>query len=195
MKKNKTEDYFESWEDNFEDWEADYQLYNNEDWEKLLELRLHRAKNNPLDPYAQAFLGEAYVLNKKYEKAISFMYEWHKKYPDNYDFYSVILDALFSLGKSEDDIEWVIKPTIIKITQELIDECYHYISKKKKGNDMHDLYYNFLGQKYYDVYFNFTMEDLIDALKKDCRFLLINDLYTVNIEKKKNENLDTKNQI
>ena len=120
--------------DDFEDWEADYELYNKEDWENLLKLRLHRAKNNPDNLYAQAFLGEASLLNKKYEEAISFMHEWHKKYPDNYDFNSVLLEALFSLGKSEDDIEWVIKPTICKITPELIDECYHYISKKRKSS-------------------------------------------------------------
>ena len=153
-----------------EDWEDDAELYYNGKWEDLLDLRLRKARSNPNDLYAQYYLGEAYNLNKKYNEAIAFMHEWHKKEPWNDDFKSVILDALFALGKNENDIEWVIKPEIVRISKDLVDKCYKYIKSKKKNRDIHDLYYLFLTEEY-DGYLAFSKEDLIEALKKDGRFI------------------------
>ena len=153
-----------------EDWEDDAELYYNGKWEDLLDLRLRKARSNPNDLYAQYYLGEAYNLNKKYDEAIAFMYEWHKKEPWNDDFTIIILDALFAIGKNENDIEWVIKPEIVRISKDLVDKCYKYIKSKKKDRDIHDLYDLFLIGEYYG-YFAFSKEDLIEALKKDGRFI------------------------
>mgnify|MGYP001478979852 CR=1 FL=1 len=170
MDKNEIEDYME-------EWEPDAELYYNEQWEELLNLRQKRAINNPHDLHAQYYLGEAYILNKKYEEAILFMHEWHKKYPDNYDFNSVILDSLIALGKNEDDFEWVVKPNVIKISDELINECYKYISKNRKVNDIHDLY-DFIYNKYneYNEYLIFSKEALLKVLQKDKRFFVSTEI-------------------
>jgi len=87
----------------FEEWEIDYELREKEDYPGLVEYCKQRAERLPDDPYAQFYMGEAYVLNGEYEKAIDFLSEHHKRYPDNPDYHWVILDALYALGKTEDD--------------------------------------------------------------------------------------------
>lgn len=166
----------------FESWEDDASLFYNEKWEKLLKLREKKAKDNPNDYYAQYYLGEAYNLNKKYNDAIKFMYKWHKKVPSNMDFIHVILDALFALGKNENDIKWIIKPKVVRINSELIEKCYKYIKSKKNQNDIYDLYDNFLLINI-NGYFAFSRDDLIKALRQDNRFLITNE-NSINIRKK-----------
>ena len=54
----------------FEDWEPDYDLCMREDWPGLVRYRERVARRAPDNLYAQGRLGEAYVLNGEYERAI-----------------------------------------------------------------------------------------------------------------------------
>jgi len=78
-------------------------------------------------------LGEAYVLNGEYEKTIEFLSHHHKKHPWNIDFQHVILDALFALGKNENDFDWVEKPVVLRMSDDILDACYHFLKPKRKS--------------------------------------------------------------
>jgi len=80
------------------------------------------------------------------------------------------LDALFALGKSENDFEWINKPSILEI-EDAIDECERFLIKKRKGVMISDLYCKLLGINY----LKFEEEDLFDALNKDRRFEIEKD--------------------
>ena len=92
--------------DEFEDWEPYAQLIEKQDYPSLVRYCEKRAEQRSDDLYAQYNLGHAYVLNGEYKKAIEFMSDHHRKHPWIGDYQYVILDALFALGKDEDNFNW-----------------------------------------------------------------------------------------
>ena len=120
---------------------------------------------------ARYSLGEAYVLNGHYQKAIDLMTECHRQCPDDVNFQYVILDALFALGKTEDDFPWVTVPTIIRLDMPLIDYYYEYLRPKRKPRSVADLYTD----QYAHGYQAFSHEELMQALAHDDRFEVDSD--------------------
>ena len=155
-------------EDDFEAWEPLVEFREKKDYAGLVEYCKHRAKRFPKDLYAQFYLGEAYVLNGEYEKAIEFLSHHHKKYPWNTDFQHVILDALFALGKNENDFNWTEKPIVLRMTDGVLDVCYEFLKPKRKSRSVFDIH------TYFDTkgYLLFTEEELFTALIEDDRFIL-----------------------
>jgi len=154
----------------FEAWEALVQLREAEDYPGLVRYCKRRAERFPDDPYSQFYLGEAYVLNGEYEKAIEFLSEHHKKRPDNMDFQHVILDALFALGKNENDFDWTEKPVILRMSSDILDACYDFLKPKRKPRSVVELHIEFV----MEGYLLFTEEDLFKALVQDQRFIVDN---------------------
>ena len=154
--------------DDFEEWETDYELREKEDYPGLVEYCKQRAERLPDDPYAQFYLGEAYVLNGEYEKAIECLSTHHKHHSDNPDYHHVILDALYALGKTEDDFDWVEKPVILRMSTEIVDACYEFLRPKRKPRSVNELYMRFVMKGY----LLFTDEELLKALSKDSRFVV-----------------------
>ena len=126
--------------DDMEDWEADAALYYQKDWKGLVEYRFRQAQKYPGDHNCQWRLGEAYVLNKEYEKAISFLLGLHKKHPDDPNVQGSLLDALFAIGKDETDIEWVIKPNALRLDNDILDICCNILKGKRKPRSVAELY-------------------------------------------------------
>ena len=156
--------------DDFEEWEIEDEFREKKDYPGLVEYCKQRAERLPDDPYAQYYLGEAYVLNGEYEKAIDFLSEHHKRQPDNPDYHHVILDALYALGKTENDFEWVEKPVILRMSTEIVDACYEFLRSKRKPRSVNELYIRFV----MEGYLLFTEEDLLKALLEDSRFVVEN---------------------
>ena len=151
-----------------EEWEIDAELRDKEDYPGLVGYCKQRAERLPDDPYAQHSLGEAYVLNGEYEKAIEFLSEHHKHQPDNPDYHHVILDALYALGKTEDDFDWLEKPVILRMSTEILDACYEFLRSKRKPRSVNELYTPFV----MEGYLLFREEDLLKALSEDSRFVV-----------------------
>jgi tetratricopeptide (TPR) repeat protein len=154
--------------DDFEEWETDYELREKEDWPGLVEYCKQRAERLPDDPYAQYYLGEAYVLNGEYDKAIEFLSEHHRRQPWNPDYHGVILDALYALGKSEDDFDWVQKPVVLRLSREVLDACYEFLRSRRKPRSVNEIRLRFV----MEGYVLFTEEDLLKALLEDGRFVV-----------------------
>ena len=156
---------------NFEDWEADYELLNEGDFEGLIKYREIIAKNNPNDVDSQWHLGEAYILNNEHEKAIDFLTDLHRKYPDHVDIQYSILDSLFSIGKSEKDFDWVKSPKVIRLRKDLLDHCYNLLKGKRKARELNDLYCEVMIMGY----LTFTDKDFFNYLDTDERFEIKKD--------------------
>jgi tetratricopeptide (TPR) repeat protein len=143
-------DKYEEQIDDFESWEPYAKLIEEEDYPNLVRYCKKRAEQFPDDLYAQYYLGDAFVLNGEYEKAIEFLSEHHRKHPWNKDYQHVILKALFALGKTENDFYWVEEPIILRMSA------------------VFAIYTEFVTEGY----LHFTEEDLFNALLNDKRFIV-----------------------
>lgn len=158
--------------DGSEDWEEDYYYYNKGDWNGLIKHREQMVKNYPEDSDAQWRLGEAYVLNSEFEKALEFLEKLHYKEPNDINVQHSILDALFGLDRTENDFNWIEKPSILRLNMESIDICYNLIKPKRKPKEIVDLYIDLMGYGY----LTFEEKDLLEAILNDSRFI-VNDEY------------------
>ncbi len=150
----------------FEAWEPYQEFLDKEDYPGLVRYCEQQAERAPDDLYSQYYLGDAYVLNGEYEKAIEFMAEHHRSHPWNLDYHHVILDALFVLGKTEDDFDWFEKPVVLRISPDIVDTCYELLKRKKNSRSVMELHTQFITEGY----LLFTEEDLLEALVNDRRF-------------------------
>jgi len=155
-------------ENKFEAWEPLAEFCEKEDYAGLVEYCKHRAERFPDDPYVQFYLGEAFVLNGEYEKAIEFLSHHHKKQPWNIDFQHVILDALFALGKNENDFNWIERPVVLRMSDDILDACYHFLKPKRKPRSVLEIHTNLVTKGY----LLFTEDDLFKALTEDERFIV-----------------------
>jgi hypothetical protein len=87
-------------------------------------------------------------LNGEYENAIDFMSDHHRKHPWIGDYQHVILDALFALDKDEGDFNWVEKPVVLRLSENILDACYEFLKPKRKPRSVADLYIEFVMKGY-----------------------------------------------
>ncbi len=155
---------------NFED-TVDIQTFIDcKDYPGLVQFCMQRAEKNTDDLYAQSRLGDAYVRNGEYEKAIEFMTEHHKKHPWNDNYQYVILDSLFALDKTEDDFNWDKKPIVLRMSTSIINTCYEYLKRKRKPRSIIELHGLFITEGY----LLFSELDLLNSLLNDGRFIIDN---------------------
>lgn len=154
--------------DDFEDWEAYAELREAEDYEALVKLCENEVAQFPHDCYAQHRLGDAYVRNGQPERAIEYIGGCHRAFPENLDFHYVLLDALFALGKTEDDFRWVQKPVVLRLGRRALDLCYEYLKPKREPRSFLDVMTHLEIQ----AYVTFSGEELLHALTEDGRFVV-----------------------
>jgi tetratricopeptide (TPR) repeat protein len=151
----------------FEDWEIEYEIFENQDWNGLILYRQSILRRHPNSLEAKSALGDAYVRAGEYQKALDYLAPLHHEHPDIIDIQWNILEALFGLGKNENDFDWVEKPVILRINEALLDQCYEYLSPKRKPRSIMDICIALVIGK---VYKDFKEEELLLALKSDNRF-------------------------
>jgi len=144
----------------------------SKDYGGLIEYLENYTRLNPKDEYAKCRLGEAFILNGEYESALKYMSEMYKQSPDNINVEYVLLDALFALGKDENDFEWSKKPKIIRIT-EAVEICYIKLKNRRKRIGIYDLYSAVIIKGYLP----FNVQELYEAVKSDGRFDIISEEY------------------
>ena len=161
-------DKYEEQIDDFESWEPYAKLIEEEDYPNLVRYCKKRAEQFPDDLYAQYYLGDAFVLNGEYEKAIEFLSEHHRKHPWNKVYQHVILKALFALGKTENDFYWVEEPIILRMSEDVVDASFKFLRRKRRPRPVFAIYTEFVTEGY----LHFTEEDLFNALLNDKRFIV-----------------------
>jgi len=144
-----------------EDWEDDKILFEKEDWPNLLKLREERAKRNPSDLYGQQRFAEALNLNKRFADTLEFI---TPLYRDNYEVgfgIDEIIEALKGLNKSENDYDWIVKPTIIKLDSDSLSLCVDFLKPKRKPSSVSDIYCDLVMR---GDYIDFNEEELAKFL-------------------------------
>jgi hypothetical protein len=129
-------------DDNYglEDWEDDKILFEKEDWIGLLKLREERAKKQPSDLYAQQRYAESLNLNKRYKDTLDFVTPiYQENYESGFGIHEII-DALYGLGKTENDYSWIIKPNVLKLDSYTLKLCVDYLKPKRKAKSISDIY-------------------------------------------------------
>ncbi len=174
---NKEFDELEEYDefDDFEDWEGDYLLFQEENWPELLKLRKARALNASSDLHAQEAYAIALNLNKMYEDTIDFL---RPLYLENHDFkfgVGEIIEALYALGKTEDDFDWIEKPKLLKLGQDTLDFCRDYLKNKRKPVGIPDMHTGMLLNFDYVV---FEVSDLEEFLSEH------NDTFETSVNSK-----------
>lgn len=154
--------------DDFEAWEVHAELFENEDYPGLVDYCEREVARHPEDLHAQNRLGDAYVLNGQYEKAIHAMGECHRRFPDIDAFQHVILDALFASGKAEEDYDWIRKPCVLRIGRAVLDDCHDYLCPKRRPREVEELRLELMSKGY----LTFSAEELLQALADDPRFVI-----------------------
>jgi hypothetical protein len=157
-------------ESDFEWHEGYSELIEKNDYEGLIKFCLKRVMKDPDDVYGISFLGDAYVLNGNYQKAIDYIVPHLTEMPDNLDFQWVILDALYKSGKTETDFDWIINPDVIKLDSDTLDHLFSYLKNKRKPRSVFELIQCF-GLTAYTL---FSEAELTQALKNDGRFEIDN---------------------
>jgi len=154
--------------DDFESWEEHYELHERKDYAALVRLCEKEVARRPDDFHARESLGEAYFLNKQYADAITTMESCHREYPDIDEFCVSILDALFAMGKTENDFDWIRKPNILRLGKPVLDQCFEYLRRKRKPRSTEDIWCHLILKGY----LKFSREDLGTSLKSDRRFVV-----------------------
>ncbi len=173
MKKEVINHYYEVDDLEFEEWEIEAEYFDKEDWDGLVKYRYKEIQKYPKDIDIKWGLGEAYVLNKEYEKAIELLIPLHKLQPENPNIQHTLLDALFAIGKDENSIPWICKPKIIRLGEEVSILCYNYLKKRRTPKTVSNIYLELI----VEGYLVFNEDELMDFLRTDNRFILneIND--------------------
>lgn len=76
-----------------------------------------------------------------------------------------LLDALFSVGKDETDVNWIVKPKLMRLDRNTLDYLYNFM-KRKKPRTIHELHL----ELYNEGYPAFNEDQLMAFLHLDNRF-------------------------
>ncbi len=151
-----------------EAWEIEYELRQKEDYGGLVAHYEAVVEWESGGLNALLELGDAYVLNGEPEKAIDLLAEPHRQNPEAQELHYVILDALFALGKDENDFDWVEQMPVQRLGAGVLDRCHAYLKPKRQPRDAEELRFELS----LDGYCVFTAGELLEAIHRDRRFVV-----------------------
>lgn len=153
----------------FETWQDHFELHERRNYPALVELCESEVAANPGALQAFDNLAEAYLLNGQYQEAIDLIGRAHAEHPEICSFAHTLLDALFAMGKSEDDFPWKRRPSVLRIGPEVADLCFEYLRPKRKPRSISELYEELEGP----AYPAFTEQELLCFLRSEGRFEVV----------------------
>ena len=148
-----------------ESWEGYYELYEKEDWVGLLKLCEIEAKKHPSDLYAQQRYADALNLNKKYKEVLDFITPLYK---DNHDVgfgISEIVDALYGLGKTKEDYDWINRPVILTLDSDTVYFCADFLKNRRRAVRITDLYQDLIMKTDYCKFNELELAELLIGSK------------------------------
>jgi len=74
--------------------------------------------------------------------------ERRQKAENHPDIQNSLLDALFAIRKEEAAVDWLVKPTVLRLDKDTLDYCYHFLRAKRKPRTVHELYLKFYTESY-----------------------------------------------
>lgn len=154
-----------------ESWEDYSDFHDRRDFAGLVAYCKDELRRSPGDLYAAERLLQAFVLNGDFTDAINFGATLERGFPGMGMFSSHILDALFALGKTEDDFDWTVPPRIIRLDTNVADDCYNFLRPKRKPRSIGDFHV----ELWLDGYVAFSDDDLLHYLRRDGRFVVIGE--------------------
>jgi hypothetical protein len=121
---------------------------------------------DPRDPTAHRELGRAHLLSGEPEQALETLAPLHRARPWDREVQSLMLDALFLLGRTEADYPWTAEPAVVRVTPELLDHLHRLLRHEGRPATVLDLVLaaTTLGHP------AFQAKELRDALENDPRF-------------------------
>ncbi|MFK7828129.1 MAG: tetratricopeptide repeat protein [Oligoflexales bacterium] len=152
-----------------EEWEAEYELFENEDWEGLLNYRKRLADERVDSIVNQWQLAEAYIINGYYKKAYTLLSHLYELDHNNFDIQHHLLDVLYLQGLSEKDFNWVKNPKILHLDNNVFEICVEFLKPKRKPIKFSDIF-SHLRSDY--TYITFRDYDFFLGLQNDDRFVV-----------------------
>lgn len=152
------------------------ELYQREDWEGLVALRRRILARHERDPYCHLRLAEAYALAGDPERSLEAAARGHALDPEDLWLQDAVLEALFALGRSEQDFDWRCEtPTVLRLDDRLMERIEERLRRDDRGVDdrpgMVDV-----GLVYYELqeegYLAFGPRELLAAVRADPRFVV-----------------------
>ena len=149
----------------------DQELIDDEDWKGLIAVRKRYASQRPGEPHALWAVADAYLLSGEPEPALAILAPLHRRCPDHPDIQWSILDALFALGRCEEDFDWLERPAVLRLGPEVLDRCYEYLRPKRRPRTVSDVSCRLMSRGY----LTFDEDELARALREDDRFIVSSD--------------------
>lgn len=124
------------------------------------------ASPDPKDPTTRRELGRAHLLSGEPARALETLAPLHRARPWDREVQSLMLDALFLLGRTEADYPWTAEPAVVRVTPELLDHLHRLLRHEGRPATILDLVLAATIQGHPA----FQARELRDALEADPRF-------------------------
>lgn len=117
-------------------------------------------------PAGRRELGRAHLWSGEPTRALEVLAPLHRSRPWDREVHSLMLDALFLLGLSEDDFPWTVEPVVVRIGDGLLDRLHELLRADGGQVSLLDL----LLAVAEEGHPAFRADELLDRLEADPRF-------------------------
>lgn len=145
----------------------EHELYDEEDWATLVQVRERQLSRYPDDVHVRLSLAEALLLCDEAERALELAAQCHEREPDDPWIEDTVLEALFARGRTEEDFPWRgATPEVNRLGEELLERLHERLLAEDEPREVGLLFYELCDE----AYTAFDLEELLATLRTDPRF-------------------------